>query len=266
MSTVKSTRVSGTKEWAVANVNCVLGCSHQCRYCYARATAKRYGRIQDDGEWGTTYNRARPSEVNKRRKQENGTVMFPTTHDITPEFLGECLSVISNILASGNRLLIVSKPHIDCITKICDRFDSHRENILFRFSIGATSDELLSYWEPGAPTFSERVSCLRHAYDSGFETSVSAEPLIDSPRVSELCDSVLPYITDSLWIGKMNQIRSRVAPGTSESSIARIEQGQTDNAVREVFSQVGHHTKIKWKESYKSVLGMELHSIAGLDA
>ncbi len=265
MSTVKSTRVSGTKEWAVANVNCVLGCSHQCRYCYARATAERYGRIQSSEEWGTTYNRVRPAEVRKRRPLENGTVMFPTTHDITPDFLDPCMEVIGNILISGNRLLIVSKPHIDCIVPICERFHSHRDSILFRFSVGAVSDDLLSYWEPGAPTFSERLSCLKHAFDLGFETSVSAEPLLDSGGAVELYDSVSPYITDSLWIGKMNRIRSRAASHTSLDAIAGIENGQTDDAIHRVYSQLSDRDNVKWKESYKAIVGIDIPVDPGMD-
>ena len=36
--------ISGTLEWAVANKNCLVGCTHDCRYCYARAQAIRFKR------------------------------------------------------------------------------------------------------------------------------------------------------------------------------------------------------------------------------
>ena len=39
----KSKIISGTKEWAKENVNCVTGCSNNCRYCYARAMGTRVG-------------------------------------------------------------------------------------------------------------------------------------------------------------------------------------------------------------------------------
>ena len=39
---------SGTREWADHNVNCVIGCSNNCRYCYAKMMAKRFGRKTED--------------------------------------------------------------------------------------------------------------------------------------------------------------------------------------------------------------------------
>ncbi len=37
---------SGTKEWADSNFNCILGCLNDCRYCYAKMMAHRFGRIR----------------------------------------------------------------------------------------------------------------------------------------------------------------------------------------------------------------------------
>ncbi len=261
----KSTRISGTREWAVANVNCVLGCSHKCRYCYARSNALRYNRIEDPAEWGEGYNRVRPVEVNKSRRKVDGTVMFPTTHDITPEFLSPCLTVIGKILDAGNRLLIVSKPHMECVEAICREQHARRHQILFRFTIGAISENVLSYWEPGAPTFEERLACLRYAYRLGFATSISAEPLLEADRVEDLASALLPWVSDSLWVGKMNQIDSRVVPGTDKEAIAAIKQGQTNERIRVIYELLKSEPKVRWKESYKAVLGLALAETAGLD-
>ena len=265
MSSAKSTRISGTKEWSVESVNVVFGCPHRCRYCYARARALRFCQIAAPGDWGTSAHRLRPSEIRKRRKPVDGRVMFPTTHDITPEFLQPCLDVIGRILAAGNELLIVSKPHLSCIKAICRQFVGFRESILFRFTIGAVDDRILGYWEPGAPAFSERLESLKHAHAAGFATSVSAEPLLDAPHVVELVDTLEPYVTDSIWIGKMNGMGSRLLPGTEPREIARIEAGQTDESVRAIYARLKGHPLVKWKESYKEVLGLELVSVPGLD-
>jgi DNA repair photolyase len=265
MSDGKPTRISGTKEWAVENVNCVLGCSHRCRYCYARTNALKYGRIGKPEEWGETYNRVRPAEVRRRRPKVDGTVMFPTTHDITPEFMAPCLEVIGRILKPGNRLLIVSKPHLECIEAICREFASARGQILFRFTIGGISESLLAYWEPGAPSFEERLACLRYARKQGFETSVSAEPLLEASRAGELVAALLPYVTDSIWIGKMNQLRFRVVPGTQEAAIREIEAGQTKEQVGAIYDELKQEPQIRWKESYKAVLGLKKPEKAGLD-
>jgi len=73
----------GTKEWASSNINIISGCSHDCRYCYARKMAIRFKRKTEE-TW-------KIMELNNEKlclnfKKRKGRVMFPTSHDITPEF------------------------------------------------------------------------------------------------------------------------------------------------------------------------------------
>lgn len=37
-------KLFGTEEWANYNVNCVTGCSHECKYCYAKSMSILYKR------------------------------------------------------------------------------------------------------------------------------------------------------------------------------------------------------------------------------
>ena len=263
MSKSQSTRISGTKEWSNHSVNCISGCSHNCRYCYARSMAHRFGRIKSQDEWADM--KVKPAEVTKRRRKLDGRVMFPTTHDITPETLAPCKDVLLNILAAGNEVLIVSKPHIECIETLCRDLKLFRDRILFRFTIGSRNESILAYWEPGAPTYEERLACLRLAHKEGYATSVSCEPILDTTDAKGLCDELSPHVTDSIWIGKMNKVRSRATLDTSCNEINRIEQGQTRESVIEVYGRLKDNPLVKWKESYKEVVGVNLARQAGLD-
>lgn len=254
MSSADSTRRTGTREWSVASVNCVLGCPHRCRYCYARARAVKFHQCPSAEAWGTTYHHLRQSEVRRRRGLYSGLVMFPTSHDITPHFLPGCLEVLRKLLAAGNQVLIVSKPHLAVISEVCSQFAIFREQILFRFTIGATNQRILAYWEPGAPDIYERMAALRHAHRLGFQTSISAEPLLDAPGAERLVGMVDPYVTETIWIGKLNEIHSRVVSGTDPDEIARIERGQTQESIQRVHAQLAGHSKIRWKDSYRSAL------------
>lgn len=139
----KNKRVSGTREWANVNRNCVTGCSHGCHYCYASWNAiERFGWVKP-GEW--TDEKIRWHDANKKMQKVKGTVMFPTTHDITPGNLEACLKCIENILLPGNDILIVSKPHLKCIEAICNKFGAYAHKILFRFTIGAMDDRILKF-------------------------------------------------------------------------------------------------------------------------
>ena len=258
------TRISGTKEWSNHSVNCCLGCSHDCRYCYARAMAVRFGRTTL-ADW--RLERIKPDAERMGRRRYSGTVMFPTTHDITPANLHVTARVLGNLLEFGNRVLIVSKPHLECIEHICTRFSGNSSQILFRFTIGAYDDGILSFWEPGAPPWEERLASLRLAGEQGFETSVSCEPLLQPEDAVGLVGRLLPYVTDTIWIGKANQLelRTRGVLEPDHPAILHLGEWQTSEAVHTVYRALRDFPRIRWKESYKEVLGLKPAASAGLD-
>ena len=126
---------------------------------------------------------------------------------------------------------------------------------------------MLAYWEPGAPSYEERVECLKHAYHQGYSTSVSVEPMLDSANIVEHVERLVPWVSDSIWIGKMNSIRSRVHVGNDvdEKMVATIEAGQTDERIMQIYDALKNNPKIRWKESVKKVVGLKLADKPGLD-
>lgn len=263
-------KISGTAEWAVANANCVIGCRHDCVYCYARYNACERFKSVAMGDW--PKEKVNWGKANKKWSKIDGNVMFPTTHDITPntenaKTLDASIACLKNILAPGNDVLIVSKPHIECITALCEELKSFKEKILFRFTIGALDNEILKHWEPNAPSFGERFDCLQHAFKAGFKTSVSCEPMLDSGGIIQLFDVLEPYVSDGIWIGKMNNVRQRVKVKTAEDKkyVDMIVRGQTETRIREIYEELKNDPKIRWKESFKTVLGLDLAQNAGED-
>jgi DNA repair photolyase len=260
----RKNEVFGTREWAKHTVNCCTGCAHDCRYCYAKSMAIRFGRVFPH-VW--KEEQVRWKDVNKRYREMDGTVMFPSSHDITPGNFDACYTVLRKLLEAGNQVLVVSKPHLECISGICEGMRAHRDRILFRFTIGALDDGILSFWEPNAPTYAERRRALEHAFQAGFATSVSVEPMLDSVNIDSLIQDLSPFITDALWIGKMNDIRRRVKieDERTREEVSRIEAGQTDERVLEIYERHKNNPLIKWKESIKKVVDMPLSSKAGMD-
>jgi DNA repair photolyase len=217
------------------------------------------------GQW--SHERIRPKDVSKRHKNYDGQVMFPSSHDITPNNLNACLTVINNLLTVGNQVLVVSKPHLDCIKAICEMFGSFKQQILFRFSIGACDDQILSYWEPNAPSYNERKNCLIYAHQAGFQTSVSVEPMLDSANIDTLIGELLPYITQSLWIGKMNHL-GRFGKGSDmvlQQAIKAIKRGQTDSIIKSIYRWYKDDPLIRWKKEIKKIVGIPLAKQNGMD-
>jgi DNA repair photolyase len=257
--------ISGTKEWAEHSVNIASGCSHRCLYGYCSAMAVRFGR-KTPVTWGTeVVDRAK---VDKRYGKRRGRIMFPTTHDITPGLLDDCTTVLKKLLAAGNEVLIVSKPHRECIIALCIDLEPWRDQVMFRFTIGSVNDDVLGLWEPGAPGFKERLWCLAHAHARGYQTSVSCEPMLDRD-IAAVVKACEPYVTDSIWLGKANRLIQRMRQnGCTPEQLARGEElvgWQNDHEIWRLYRRFEHHPVVRWKESIKAVVGLELPTEAGLD-
>lgn len=201
--TIKTRKITlGTKEWADSNVNCYFGCSNDCRYCYAKKMAIRFKRKTEE-----TWKLMEPNQkaIEKGYWKRKGRIMFPTSHDITLESLYDCLEVLKKLLNADNEILITTKPNLNCVKIICNEFFKKKHLIQFRFTITSLNNELLRFWEPNAPTFKERLKSLIHAHKMSYKTSISIEPFLDENPFL-LVDRLIPYVTESIWIGKMNYI------------------------------------------------------------
>lgn len=245
---------TGTHEWAEVTENIARGCPCACRYCYASHHANRF-RLRERSDWAR-------EELTKRAQitsypARGGIVMFPSAHDLTPFNLDAYLRVAKLMLRSGNRLLIVSKPRLDCITRLCDELQAYRDAILLRFTIGTVDPAITAFWEPGAPAPAERVEALRLAFEQGYRTSVSAEPLLGGLETAlQLLPVVRPYVTDSIWIGKMNKIRTRVEMSDPEvlHHVRRIEHAQRDEEIMALVQALEHDPLVRWKDSFQEVM------------
>ena len=250
-------RKTGTKEWSTQSNNFLTGCPGKCLYCFAtHDVVYRYKR-------STLEERGKPKlnekKFNEKARQIKGRIMIPSTHDLIPEFLPETINYLQRWLVVGNEMLIVSKPHFSVIKEICDKLPQFKDKIVFRFTIGSMDDVILKFWEPGAPSFDERLASLQYAFNTGYQTSVSSEPYLDD-KVIQLANKLLPFVTDSMWIGKINKKESRIhTENWTEKELAqlkKVEQEQTDEKVKAIYAALKDTPKIRWKDSIKSIMGL----------
>ncbi len=250
-------KLSGTKEWAEHTVNICTGCSHNCRYCYARQYAvKRFSR-RESADW-VREELTQKASMTKYPARKN-PVMFPSTHDITPNILEDCVRVLRVILAAGNEVLIVTKPHLAVVERLVKEFvkPDRRDMIEFRFTIGTLSPTLSKFWEPGAPLPSERIAALKVAYEAGYKTSVSMEPMLGGfDTVSEVMAAVQEYVTETVWIGKMHRISAVVDMDLRENQImvAALKSKQTDTEILKIYQMFKDNPMVKWKNTVVKVL------------
>lgn len=242
----------GTKEWAPFNFNFMSGCSNDCVYCYAKDMAIRFKRKTPD-----TWKTEEPVEMSgKSYSRKSGEIMVPSSHDITPGNIETAMEVLDKLLSSGNNLLLVTKPNFTCTKRIVDTFEDRKAQLIFRFTIGSADSAVLKLWEPGAPSFEERLESLKYAFEKGYSTSISCEPLLDE-HFDDLYEKVSPYVNGSIWVGKMNSAVKRVRDNTAGKfdmdKVKELVDSQSDGKILKLFEKYKDNPKIEWKESIKKV-------------
>jgi len=253
---------TGTLEWADKNLNIQNGCKNNCVYCYAKGMALRFNRIKEDKEWETeTFNE---KSFNQKPRLIKGRIMFPSSHDIHLDNIDKVIEFLKKWIVVGNEFLIVSKPNPECIMKLVKAFSEYKDQITFRFTIGSANNEILKFWDNNAPTFEERLDSLRIAYSYGFRTSVSCEPILDN-EIGKVVMAVEPYVTDTIWLGKMNGIKQRVKIEESniigQKCLKIVQSVNQDDNIRELYETFNNDNKIRWKDSIQKVIGIEYDNI-----
>lgn len=260
-------KLFGTEEWANYNVNCVTGCSHECKYCYAKSMSILYKRRTPSTWKDEKVNTAALSKIYSNQLPDR--FMFPSTHDITPANLSACIQLLYNLLTPGNEGVIVTKPHFECIEALCDVFPMFKNQFIFRFTIGSSDSRTLKFWEPGTPDFEERLASLKYAHWKGYQTSVSCEPMLDD-NVKDVLEWVLPYVTETVWIGKPNMLKGRLSlnghnDNDTRKKADRLLRSLSDQYIWGLYSMYRDDHRIRWKDSIQKVLKINTSSMAGMN-
>jgi DNA repair photolyase len=245
----------GTEEWCSKTTNFISGCQNDCKYCYAKQIAIRFGR-KTPATW--INEEINHKSLNQKFKKIDGRVMYPSTHDITPTNLHYSIQFLKNVLSVGNEVLIVTKPHLEVVKALCEEFVDYKDKIIFRFTIGSSNSEILSFWEPNATSYEERRDSVIFAFASGFQTSLSCEPMLDD-NVEGVVNELQNYITETIWVGKMNFLKGRLAINGYSDSVSNHKADeliamQSDDKILALYQRLKDNPKIQWKESIKKVL------------
>lgn len=243
----------GTREISDVSYNSNIGCSHDCKYCYAAAKSAKNGTRSRD-EWKHEkfcLDRIFPNT------RHDGLVMYPTHHDITPRLIAVAMTTVNSLVIAGNEVLVATKPHLSCVQYLCQHLRQVRERIRFMFSITSLDDCLSAFWEPGAPSPYERVSALKYAFANGFRTSVLIEPMLEGVSgTMRLYETVLPYVTEDIWFGLMQSVRDRVdlQNPANHQAYEVLQSVQTEDNVRFLHQHLDGKDKVRWKESVLRVI------------
>lgn len=254
-TTIRPVKKFGSRELSDNSFNTMFGCSNDCRYCCSAHAALEKGYIKSRTDW--KKERAISGMDLDHVRYSEGTVMYPTRHDIKPYEMKHVLFAIHMLLSTSNDILICSKAHLSCIEDICRTYSDHRDRISFMITVTSLDERLCSFWEPGAPTPVERITALRYAFDNGFRTNVICEPMLQGPGGAiDVYDAVEGYVTNNIWFGKMVFPQKRVdmsQPGNADA-VAEILRLQSDSNIKFLHSQLDGLPKVCWKGSVSRLI------------
>lgn len=241
---------TGTKEWADETINLCQGkCPNNCIYCYQHSNINR---LKLNPEY-----RVNIDQLCKKFKKKDHVIMYPSAHDIDFQHIKEHVSFLKNLLSVGNSVLIVSKPNYGSIETLTYELQPYRSLVEFRFTIGSHRSEILKFYEPDAPDFAERIKCLTTAFFSGYKTSLSIEPMLDT-YPEGVIERVMDYVTGDIWVGKMNHAKARITLNGHADKWNRVKElvawQSDDQNILKLVERLSRYSQIKWKDSIKKVI------------
>lgn len=236
----------GTSQWSDMSYNILStksACFNDCRYCYVKPMFRRFKIGGDRNVTLTPDLDEKKLEKGWNSHSKSKVIMFPTSHDIFESIVDAYIKVAKKMIGAGHKVLCVSKPRLNCIKKICNELKNSKDQIIFRFTIGSDNNEVLKKWEPNAPEFEERLECLKYAFDNGFVTSVSMEPMLDN-FAERTIEKMRPFVTDTIWIGFVSQL-----PNTDLEDITYEINKSKLKLILNLLERYRTDAMIMWKQS-----------------
>jgi len=118
---------------------------------------------------------------------------------------------------------------------------------------------VLKLWEPNAPDYDQKLESLKYAFNAGYQTSVSCEPMLDD-KVDDVIQKVIPYVTETIWIGKPNKLNERLSMNGFKNdqvimgSARSLRELFSDEYILNLYERHRNNPKIMWKDSIKKIM------------
>jgi len=251
--------------------NCYSGCTNACNYCYARLKAMRFlpkhlvaanPEVLDMAweAWGT-HPVVNWKQLQRKSYPRKGTIMFPSTHDITDKNVVECERFLLKVLEAGNRVRLVTKADPSAINYLLEntlpriQHKAWFKGVEFRITGGTLDKKTYKLWEPKAPSPNDRRVALLKINDANLNkviVSWSAEP--GFPDVATVFKEVASYVT-TFWFGPMNhveQLKKFWSEACWSYYLTNLRQFYSPDGLREIVKVLqaqDHDKKLRLKST-----------------
>ncbi len=202
-------------EYVELNANPILGCSHACRYCYARKLDIRFGRVKNVADWHRpkayqNFFEVLEKEIKNGKIPKDKEIFMSTMTDLYQPYAvkeGIAKRLIEMIQEAGLKYRILTKsPEVVKDAQLHSGYKYGKVGL--SITTDSRNDMTRKYWEPRTATISERLMALRQMDRMGnINLWVSAEPFLPGTDFSRYFSEIIGAGGDSLKeiiIGKMN--------------------------------------------------------------
>ena len=88
-------------------------------------------------------------------------------------------------------------------------------------------------------------------------------------KIQDVVEQVMPYVTETVWIGKPNMLKSRLSLNGHNDNDTRnkadsLLRSLSDKYIWSLYSMYRDDTRIRWKDSIQKVLRINASSMAGM--
>lgn len=175
-------------------INPYIGCSHQCRYCYASFMKRFTGHAED---WGTFVDiKECPNLKAPRNLSEKTLLISSVTDPYQPleKKYGATKKILQKLAGTSAKIEILTKS--DLVLRDIELFLQF-SNIRIGISMNTLDDTFRKDMEPGASTVIRRLNALKVLHDAGIPTYLFISPIFpEITDIEELVNTAFPYVEE----------------------------------------------------------------------
>lgn len=196
-------------EYGDYTVNYVQGCAHGCKYpCYAFSMAKRFGTVKSYDDWKNPVIVSNTlellgKELPKLHNKINNVQLCFTTDPFMYDY-DDIKELSLKVIRKINDYNIPC--HVLTKGILPDELLKTSKMNFYGITLVSLDETFRSIYEPGTPSYRERISALKVLHDSGYKTWVSIEPYptpnIIKQDLIEILDSI--NFVDKVIFGRLH--------------------------------------------------------------
>ena len=175
-------------------VNPYIGCSHQCRYCYASFMKRFTGHSE---AWGTFVDIKQCARMKFPRNLSQKTLLFSSVTDPYQPLekkYGATREILEKLIGIPVKTEILTKSY--SVTQDINIF-KQLSNIRIGISMNSLDDSFRKDMEPGASSVAQRIKALRELHEAGLSTYAFISPIFPGiTDIEHLVDAVTPYVEE----------------------------------------------------------------------